>query len=90
MDDKKLRKLLEQIHSEMERTDKVDAKGRALLRDLGKDIDELLARTEGAPLKPRPNFTQSLQAAIDHFEVSHPNLTTALSDLLTTLSNAGI
>lgn len=88
--DKELRKLLQQLHAEIEQTKKVDDKGRELLRHLGKDINELLERTEGRPLKPQPSFRRGLEEAVQHFEVTHPTLTAALSDLLTALSNAGI
>lgn len=90
MDDKKLRKLLEQLHAEIEQTKKVDDKGRELLHHVNTDISELLTRTEGAPLKPKPTFRRGLEDAISHFEVTHPTLTAALSDLLNALSNAGI
>ncbi len=90
MDDKKLRKLLEQLHAEIERTRKVDDQGRELLLHINTDINELLARTEGVPLKPRSGLTRSLEDAVSHFEVTHPALTAALSDLLNALSNAGI
>ncbi len=90
MDDKRFRKLLEQLHAEIEQTKKVDDQGKELLRHISTDINELLARTEGASLKPRPTLTRSLEDAISHFEVTHPTLTAALSDLLTALSNAGI
>ena len=90
MDDKKLRKLLEQLHAEIDRTKTVDAKGRKLLLSLSRDINELLTRADGAPLKPGPSMAPSLEDAIGHFEVTHPALTVALSDLLTALSNAGI
>ncbi|MCL4530664.1 MAG: DUF4404 family protein [Chloroflexi bacterium] len=90
MDDKKFRKLLEQLHAQIEQTEKMDDQGRELLRHVNADINELLARTEGAPLKPKPALAHSLEAAISHFEVTHPTLTAALSDLLNALSNAGI
>ncbi len=90
MEDKKLRKLLEQLHAEIEKTEKVDDKGRVLLRDLNKDISELLARTDGSSLQPKPAFTRGLEDSVKHFEISHPTLTMAISDLLTALNNAGI
>ncbi len=90
MDDKKLRKLLEQLHAEIEKTDKVDDKGRVILQDLNKDISELLARTDGSALQPKPTFTRGLEDSVKHFEISHPALTMAISDLLTALNNAGI
>jgi hypothetical protein len=33
---------------------------------------------------------QGLEDTITHFEVTHPALTRVLSDMLTTLSNAGV
>ncbi len=86
----KLRKELQKRHDAIENADKVDAEGRRLLRDLDGHIRELLVRSEGSGVQPRPALTRGLQDAIRHFEVTHPSLTAALSDLLTALSNAGI
>jgi predicted component of type VI protein secretion system len=90
MDDKKLRKLLEQLRDEIENAGKVDEKGRALLRDVDEHIRDLLARSDNAVLMPKPALARGLQDAVRHFEVTHPELTAALSRLLETLSNAGI
>jgi hypothetical protein len=90
MDDEELRRKLEQIHDEIERVDKVDEKGRMLLRDLDGHIRALLARSDASDLTPRAGMTRGLENSIRHFEVTHPALTAALSDLLTALSNAGI
>jgi hypothetical protein len=90
MDDKELRNLLEQLHTEIEHTENVDEKGRELLRDLGTDIDELLARTEKDIAQPHPTITQRLEDSIDHLEVAYPDLTQTLNKLLAILSNAGI
>jgi hypothetical protein len=87
MADKKLRRQLERLHDEIQKTDKVDETGKRLLRDIDGHIRDLLARSE---LESRPGLTRGLEDAIRHFEVTHPTLTTALSDLLSTLSNAGI
>lgn len=90
MDDEKLRKLLEQLHSELEHTQSVDDKGRALLKDLDMDIRGLLNRSEGDALQVQPPVLGRLEDSIDHFELTHPTLTMALSELLTALNNAGI
>jgi hypothetical protein len=90
MDDKKLRKLLEGLRDEIENAGKVDEKGRALLIELDVQIRELLSRSESAPLIPKPVLRHGLENALRHFEVTHPELTTAISRLLETLSNAGI
>lgn len=90
MDDEKLRKLLEQLHSELEHTQSVDDKGRVLLKDLDMDIRGLLNRSEGDALQVQPPVLGRLEDSIDHFELTHPTLTMALSELLTALNNAGI
>ena len=90
MDDKKLRKLLESLHDEIDNAGKVDEKGRTLLVELDVQIRELLARSETASMAPRPALRRGLENALRHFEVTHPELTMAISRLLETLSNAGI
>jgi len=87
MPDRKLRHHLEKLHDEIQRTDTVDETGQKLLRDIDGHIRELLARSE---MESRPDLTLGLEDAIRHFEVTHPTLTLALSDLLSALSNAGI
>jgi hypothetical protein len=90
MTTKKLRKQLTDLREVIEAAGKVDDEGRRLLSDLDKHIRELLARSEDADLQPHPGMRPGLEDAIRHFEVTHPSLTAALSDLLTALSNAGI
>ena len=90
MDDEELRRKLEQLHDDIANVDHVDEKGRVILRDIDGHIRELLARSDASALQPKPGLTRGLENAIRHFEVTHPTLTEALSDLLTALSNAGI
>jgi hypothetical protein len=90
MADKELRKLLEQLHTEIERTKKVDDKGQALLRDLDGHIRELLRRSEAASLQPMPALLNRLDEAVKHFERTHPTLTMALSEVVSELSKAGL
>jgi hypothetical protein len=90
MDDQELRSLLEQLHNEIERSETVDEKERELLQHLGADIRELLARSEGEENPSEPSVVKRLEESIDHFEVTHPDLTMLLAKLLETLSNAGI
>jgi hypothetical protein len=90
MEDKELRNLLEQLHTEIEHTENVDDKGRELLRDLSTDIDELLARSEKELANPHSTITQRLEDSIDHLEVAYPDLTQTLNKLLAILSSAGI
>lgn len=86
MNDEKLRDLLEQLHDELEHTSSLDEKGRELLSHLSVDIQKMLGSSGTVP----PTTTERFQDAIDHFEVTHPELTAALSQVLNALSNAGI
>ena len=90
MNKQKLRNLLEQLHDEIGQTESVDEKGRELLRNVDMDIRTLLERSEDAEVQSDESMLQRLQETIDHFEVEHPTITTALSELMTILSNAGI
>ena len=87
MTDQPLRDLLGKLHDELQRIESVDEKGRDLLRDLDADIRALLERSGEAG---SDSIAKSIQSAMDHFEITHPKLTMALSEMLTALNNAGI
>jgi predicted AAA+ superfamily ATPase len=88
MTDKKLTTLLEQLHNELDNTEAVDEKGRELLRALNADIQELLERSEAG--QSTDSLLERLQDTIDHFEITHPAFTSALSHIMTALNNVGI
>jgi hypothetical protein len=88
MDDQAFRTLLQQLQDELKDADSVDGQGRELLRGLEREIHTFLERSEGE--QAQPSFLDGLEDSITHFEVTHPALTRVLSDMLTTLSNAGI
>jgi hypothetical protein len=90
MDNKDLRALLQQLRNEIKDTQSVDEKGTELLRGLDGDIHALLERSEENPVQLQPSFVERLEDAIDHFEVTHPVLTTMIARLMDTLSNSGI
>ena len=81
-----LRELLEQLHNELERTSSVDEKGREMLGHINADIQKFLDPSEDDD----DTLFDRIQDAIDHFEVDHPAITSALSQILNALSNAGI
>lgn len=88
MSERSLRTLLEQLQGELKQSENVDAQGREMLRGLEREIHQFLERSEGEAA--RPAFLRGLEDSIQHFEVSHPALTRVLSEMLNTLSNAGI
>jgi uncharacterized protein DUF4404 len=90
MTDKDLRKLLEKVQGEIEQTQTMDERGRKLLRNLDGDIRKLLERSGETEMHGDASVLEQLQDTIDHMEVTHPDLTMMLSELMTILSNAGI
>jgi len=84
MENKELEKLLEKLHAELEKVDHMDEDGMKLLRGIEKDINELLHQTD------RDTLVGRLREAIEKFEVSHPTLTTMLSEISSILNIAGI
>jgi hypothetical protein len=90
MDDQELRSLLERLHTEIDRKEPLDKKERELLQHLGADIRELLARSEAEGTQAEPSMIKRLEESIDHYEITHPDMTMLLAKLLAILSNAGI
>jgi hypothetical protein len=88
MNNQEIDKLLEQLKNEIEGIQPDDEKGQELLRELSADIRDLLDRAESK--QPAPPMMKRLEMSIEHFEVTHPDLTAALSSLSSILSNAGI
>lgn len=86
MNDQKFRELLDQLHNELEQTESVDEEGREMLIHLNKDIRRFIDPAEDDD----ETIFERIQDAIDHFEVEHPAITAALSQMLNALSNAGI
>lgn len=86
MNDKKFETLLEQVHAELQKVDKVDAESLKLLQDLQQDVQGLLDKAE----VEAPSILARMQKAMERFEMDHPALTTLISELSTVLSNAGI
>ena len=86
MTDKKLPELLQQLHDELERTESLDEKGREMLVHLDADIKKFIDPAE----EDDDTIFERIQDAIDRFEVEHPVITAALSQILNSLSNAGI
>lgn len=86
MENTELEKLLESLRQELQRAEGMDEKGVELLRNLDADIHHLLAHSE----KSSATMFDGWRDTVEHFEVTHPTLTRLISDLMSTLNNAGI
>jgi hypothetical protein len=90
MDDNDSRKLLKQLHDEINNLQVVDENSSKLLRDIDEDIHALLERSGEHPAPVHPSIIGRMEDAVDQFEVTHPDLTALLSKVLDSLSIAGI
>ena len=90
MNDQELCQLLEQLHSEIEATQSVDARERELLQELESDIRALLKRCEAEQVQSHPLTVRRLEEAVEYMAINHPTLTALLSNMSTILSNAGV
>lgn len=84
MNNQELTELLRKLHDELDDIKDVDEKSLQLLRDLEKDIDEVLERSD------QDSLVERLREAIREFEVTHPSITAMLSEISNILNNAGI
>ena len=83
----KIRELLEQLRGELEQVSPQDQKGRDLLENITADINSFL---QDPNVETDESVLQRLQDTIDHFNIEHPTLTMAFSEIMSILSNAGI
>lgn len=90
MDDNNSRKLLQQLHDEINKLQAVDENSSDLLHDIDGDIRALLERSGEHPMEVHPTIIGRMEDAVDQFEVTHPELTALISKVLDSLSIAGI
>ena len=94
-DDREIQRMLVQLHDELQRAQPLDEDEQAMLRHLMGDIREVLDRSgeESAIVErfgPDHPMKGRLSQAIDRFEITNPNLTLTIKQVLDTLSIAGI
>ena len=72
MREEHLRQMLEQLHTELQRTDAIDDRSRELLRGVLGDIEDLLARKQKRGTQPE-SIIERLCEAVRAFETTHPD-----------------
>ena len=82
----KLEALHRQIHTELDTIENIDDDKRRMLEHLLADIAGALERAE----QQEPSLLSRLDEAVEEFQVSHPDLTTAIGQVLDSLSRSGI
>jgi predicted component of type VI protein secretion system len=82
-----LARRLTELQAELERTQSVDPKSRELLENVQRNIESVLERSDESG---QSSLRERLEAAIEHFETSHPVLTATMGRVMDQLSNLGI
>jgi hypothetical protein len=80
---------LERLHSELSTINSVDDRERRVLRDLMKDIEELLQTGGGQPAH-RLRLHDQLKKTLAQFEASHPRVTLLMERALESLAFLGV
>ena len=82
-----LEQRLEELQAELARTQNLDPDSLDLLAEVRREIESVLARSE----EPDPSSLRGrLEAAISHFEKSHPVLADTMGRVIDQLANLGI
>ncbi len=86
--EQKLRQMLEQVHDEIKQIQDVDDKAVELLKGLRDDIEGILEPATEEITDRYESVTERLEDAVEHFEISHPTLSTVMSRLVDALNAA--
>ena len=86
-DDQDIRRILAQLHDELERAQALDESEQTMMRHLMNDIQATLARTGR---QPSSTLVDRLEESVETLEVSHPTLSAMIRKALDTLNIAGI
>ena len=84
-----LRKLLNQLHTELQQAHAVDDRSRELLRSVLRDIEDVLAHAGEAGQRSE-SITKRLREAVGAFEETHPMLTETVGRVADALAKMGI
>ena len=88
MEKEQLKSKLQQLHLELQKTETVDEKSKALLEKIEKDIQQVLDRSDDESWYSE--LVEKLEDGVEDLEETHPSIFTAIKNITNTLSNIGI
>jgi hypothetical protein len=89
MDKQQLHEQLEQLHAALHQIDFSDNNEREILRKLGSDIQDILARQE-AQTEHYQGLGKRLKDAVAQLEASHPEATLLMRQVIDQIAYMGI
>lgn len=92
MPKRRLAQSLEELHTELERSERVDEESAALLREMSVDIERLLERADDDEDDDSPieELNERITELAASFEADHPRLAATVRRVMASLSAMGI
>jgi uncharacterized protein YaaN involved in tellurite resistance len=90
MKSKNLNDSLSHLHSELKKIKHVDKTSSELLNKLEADIRRVLENPGDVPKNHHKSLLASLEKSVEHFEASHPALTSLMTRIIASLDAMGI
>ena len=90
MKKKDLRDSLSHLHNELKNVKLADKPSGEILKKLENDIQRILENSGDIPQRHHQSLMESLKESTEHFEVSHPALTSLMNGIMKILSDMGI
>jgi hypothetical protein len=90
MQKKDLRESLSELHNELKNVAVVDDASGEILEKLNRDIKRILGNSGDIPQSHHQSLLERLKESTEHFEVSHPQLTSLMNGIIKALSDMGI
>ncbi len=90
MKNENVREKLEGLYTELKKTRSTDRKTRERLRALTEEVKDTLDRFDNLQPDQQKSILDRLEGSVEHFEASHPELTSVLNDVISSLANWGI
>jgi tRNA C32,U32 (ribose-2'-O)-methylase TrmJ len=90
MKEDNVREKLKGLYTELKNTRSNDPQTQDRLRTLTADVKNALDNIDDLRPDQHKNVLDRLQGAVENFETSHPELTSVLNDVISSLANWGI
>jgi len=86
---KQIREPLQKLYDQLNNTHSSDKRTEERIQALKSDVRKALEEKGEFTPGEHQSVLASLRSSVEHFESSHPELTSVLNDVITTLSNWG-
>lgn len=90
MPEKELKSLLHKLNSELKNTKNIDESSAEVLNQIKSEIEILLDERNDKIIGRHTNLLERLKIAKEHFEAMHPELTSAINNVINFLNNIGL